>query len=106
MSASLSGRSYLPPEEKPDPTCGLALASLYLGIASWCFLPVLAAIPAILMGHKARLQIAKSEGRLTGDGFAVAGLAMGYANVILLALIASCIASLFLLPVIEKLIST
>ena len=105
MTASREERSYLPPEEKPDTTCGTALASFYLGIASWCLLPVLAAIPAILLGHKARLLIAKSEGRLTGDGLAVAGLVMGYVNVVFAALIIFCIASLFLLPVIEKIIS-
>jgi hypothetical protein len=105
MSASPEGRSYLPPEKPLDRNSKLAYASLAMGFASWLLIPFLAGIAAIVLGHMARLEIARSEGRLTGDGLAVAGLVMGYANVIFLALITLCIASLFLLPVIEQLLS-
>jgi hypothetical protein len=105
MSGSQEGRSYLPPEESPFHNSGLATASLVMGLMGWTMLPLLAGIAAIVLGHMARSAIARSEGRLTGDGLAVAGLAMGYANVVLIALITVCIASLFLLPAVEKILS-
>ncbi len=104
MPASPEGRSYLPPEESPFHISNLASASLVMGVVSWAFLPILAAIAAIVLGHMARLEIARSEGRLTGDGLAVAGLVMGYANVVFVALITICIAGFFiLLPLFDKL---
>lgn len=98
-------RSYLPPEEPLTRPSNLALTSLSLGFAGWIILPVVAAIPAIILGHMARMEIAKSEGRITGDGYAVAGLVMGYGNLIVFALIAACLASLFLLPAALNLLS-
>lgn len=105
MPDSPEVRSYLPPEEPLTRPSNLALASLSLGFAGWIILPILAAIPAIILGHMARVEIAKSEGRITGDGYAVAGLFMGYANLVLFALITGCIASLFLLPAALNLLS-
>ncbi|MGB7536976.1 MAG: DUF4190 domain-containing protein [Anaerolineales bacterium] len=105
MTDSPVVRSYLPPEEPLTRPSNLALASLSLGFASWIFLPVLAAIPAIILGHMARMEIARSEGRLTGDGLAVAGLVMGYINVVFVAVVTVCIASLFLLPLAERFFS-
>jgi hypothetical protein len=98
-------RSYLPPEEPLYRDSVLAVASLGLGFASWIILPLLAAIPAVVFGHMARLEIARSEGRLTGDGMAVAGLIMGYANIACAALAIVCMASLFLLPAVLKFFS-
>jgi hypothetical protein len=106
MSASPEARSYLPPEKPLDRNSKLAYASLAMGFTSWIIIPFLAGIAAIVLGHKARLEIARSEGRLTGDGLAVAGLVMGYANVVFIALIAVCIAGLFLLPVLGNMLST
>jgi uncharacterized membrane protein len=103
MSASLEGRSYLPPEEPLERPCPLAGISLFFGIASWIAFPLLSAIAAIVLGHMARIQIARSEGRLTGDTMAVIGLWLGYANIVFVALIVICLASLFLLPAIGKL---
>ncbi len=105
MSASLEGRSYLPPEESPFRECPLAIASLFAGIMSWIALPLICAIIAIVLGHMARIQIARSEGKFTGDGLAVAGLILGYVNLVLVALGGICIASLFLLPVIGRIFS-
>jgi hypothetical protein len=68
-------------------TCGLAIASLVLGIVSLpltcgcCGTGIVAAILAIVFGHIARGQIRRSEGRLNGKGMAVAGLVIGYASV-------------------------
>jgi hypothetical protein len=96
VSTSLPVRSYLPPEEPEHRESGLATFSLLMGVLSWIALPVVCAVPAILLGHKARIDIAKSGGKLTGDAMAVAGLWMGYANIALAALIGLCIAGVLL----------
>jgi hypothetical protein len=63
-------------------TDGKAVASLILGIASiaFCF-SFIAGIPAVILGHLAKSNIAKSMGRLKGDGMATAGLIMGYISI-------------------------
>ncbi len=50
---------------------GMAITSLILGIVGVSLL-------AVVFGHIARSQIAKSGGFLTGDGMAMAGLILGY----------------------------
>lgn len=55
-----------------------ALASLICG-ALFFFLP--AAIAAVILGHLALPEIKRSAGRLAGQGFAVAGLVMGYVGI-------------------------
>ena len=81
----------------------LAIASLIVGIFSWLGLPVVGGIIAVALGHTARIEIARSAGKLTGDGMAVAGLVLGYANVVASACIIICFASVFLLPAIGNL---
>ena len=56
-------------------TNSLAVASLILGFLS--LFPVFG-ILAVVFGHMARSQIHKSEGRMKGDGMALAGLILGY----------------------------
>ena len=70
---------YQTPPAKPN--SNMALASLILGILGWTVLPGLASIAAIVTGHMAKKEIKESTGQLGGDGMAVAGLIMGYANV-------------------------
>jgi type II secretory pathway pseudopilin PulG len=60
-----------------------ALASLVLGILSLMLLSVLAGIPAIVFGHKARSAIKRSTNPTKGAGMAIAGLIMGYLSVVL-----------------------
>jgi hypothetical protein len=62
----------------PPQTSGKATASLIAGIAGYVILPLLAAIPAIVLGHLALSEIKKSAGRLKGEGMAIAGLVLGY----------------------------
>lgn len=62
----------------PRSSSGAAVASLILGILSLTFLPLLASIPGIICGHTARGNIRQSNGALTGDGMATAGLVMSY----------------------------
>jgi hypothetical protein len=71
---------------KPQ-TCGLAIASMIVGISSLlCCLGPLAGIPAVIMGHKANSKIRKSGGLLTGSGMATAGLVTGYLSIFMIAM--------------------
>ena len=73
----------------PPQTSGVAVTSLIAGIVSFicCMLPVFPAIIAVVCGHAARSTIRHSNGRLTGDGMAIAGLTMGYLYFALMALL-------------------
>lgn len=65
---------------RPARTNGLAVASLACGIGQ-LFFWLLAAIPAVVLGHMARRQI--RETGEAGDGMAMAGLVMGYIGIVL-----------------------
>ena len=54
-------------------TCGLAIASLVMGILS-LFCSLFMAIPAIICGIIALVKISKSQGQLKGNGLAIAGI--------------------------------
>jgi hypothetical protein len=68
------------------PNSNLAIISLVAGIISWVLLPVIGALAAVITGHMARREIRDSGGRVGGDGLALIGLVLGYANLALLAL--------------------
>ncbi len=51
-----------------------------MGIASYMVLPFFGAIAAVIAGHVARKDIRQSDGRITGDGLALAGLILGYVH--------------------------
>ncbi|GAB4498424.1 MAG: hypothetical protein OHK0052_11750 [Anaerolineales bacterium] len=77
----MNDNSYTPyPTAATSPA---AIISLIAGIASWFIAPLLGAIIAIVSGHLARREIRSSNGNLTGDGLAVAGLVLGYGNLII-----------------------
>jgi hypothetical protein len=59
-------------------TSAMAVVSLVFGIASWCVLPLVGAIVAVVCGHLARGEIRRSQGQIEGDGLAVVGLVLGY----------------------------
>ena len=61
-------------------TCGLATASLVLGIVGLFCLGPLAGIPAIVCGHIAHGRVRRSAGQLGGAGLAVAGFVLGYVS--------------------------
>jgi type IV pilus assembly protein PilA len=71
----------------PQETSGKATASLICGIVAYIILPFFAAIPAIILGHLALLDIKKRAGQLKGNGLAIAGMVMGYAQVVFLPII-------------------
>jgi len=62
-------------------TSTLAIISLIAGILGWSLLPFLGSIGAIITGHMARAEIRREPQRLDGDGFAVAGLILGWLSV-------------------------
>jgi hypothetical protein len=74
---------YLP---QVIPNSPLAIASLVSGILAWVFLPFIAAIIAIVTGHMARGEIRRAGGRFAGDGMALIGMILGYAQLAAIAL--------------------
>jgi hypothetical protein len=71
------------------PGCGLAVASLVLGIAGivLCLGP-LAGIPGVICGHIAWSRIKKAGGALQSEGLAVAGLVTSYVAIAMIVVIA------------------
>lgn len=59
------------------PTSDKALASMILGLCVFVA-GFLAGLPAVILGHMAKTEIRKSNGRLRGDGMALTGLILGY----------------------------
>ena len=68
----------LPPAQ---PTSTLAIVSLISGIVSWFLIPFVAAVVAIITGHMAKNEIKKSNGMISGNGMATAGLVLGYIQI-------------------------
>jgi len=89
-----SHSSYLP-AEPPLPTSGMAIASLVTGILGF-FGPVVFSIIAILTGYAARKQTRAVPARVSGDGFATAGIVMGWIQLVLVFL-AVCVSLALLL---------
>ena len=65
----------------PVKTSGLAVASLILGFLGFCGLT---AIVGLILGIVALVQISKSEGRLKGQGLAIAGIIISAVFLLLL----------------------
>jgi hypothetical protein len=74
---------YVPPTSTGLRTSTNAIVSLIAGIAGWSLLPMLGSIVAIIFGHIAKSEIKKSNGMVTGNGMATAGLILGYVSVAL-----------------------
>lgn len=62
-------------EYEPVETSKKAVSSFVLGLFSM-FCSIITGIPAVILGIWALIDIGNSEGRLTGKGFAVAGIAV------------------------------
>ena len=60
-----------------------ALIAMILGIVAFMGPSLLTAIPAIIVGMKARDEILASRGHLVGEGMAQAGIILGWINVAL-----------------------
>lgn len=69
---------------QPIRTSGTAIASLIFGIVAWVGLPVIAALVAVICGHIARGEIRRMPpGTIEGDGMAIAGMILGYVQLVL-----------------------
>ena len=65
-------------------TSGTAVASLVFGVLSWCAIPIIGAIVAIVLGHSARGEIRRAPaGMLDGDSMATVGLVLGWLHILL-----------------------
>ena len=64
----------------------MAVISLVFGILGWTALPLIGTITAIITGDIARKEIARSGGAEEGDGLALAGIILGWAQIVLLLL--------------------
>lgn len=68
-------------------TNALAIVSLVFGMLSWCMLPLVGALVAIVCGHLARGEIRRTPlGSVEGDALAVVGLVLGYMQLACIAL--------------------
>jgi hypothetical protein len=68
-------------------TSGSAITSLVFGILSWCALPFIGAVLAVIFGHVARGEIRRAPpGTVEGDGMAITGLILGWAHLVLVVL--------------------
>ena len=81
--------SYQPAYRPVSRTSSLAIVSLVFGILSWCLLPFIGAIVAIVCGHLARGEIRRAVvgDVIEGDGMAIAGLILGYVHLALWVLV-------------------
>ncbi len=64
------------------PNSSSAIVSLIAGIVSWLAFPFISAIVAVIAGHMARGEIRRSNGTIGGNGMAMAGLILGYLNIL------------------------
>lgn len=62
-------------------TAALAIWSLVLGILSLVCFSIFAGIPGVICGHKALTKIKYSNGALSGQGLAIAGLVTSYLGI-------------------------
>ena len=63
----------------------LAISSLVLGVLGivlGIYFGFIAAIAAVICGHKALSKLKRNQGRLTGRGLARAGLILGYLSIV------------------------
>jgi small-conductance mechanosensitive channel len=60
-----------------------AIISAIAGVLGWTLLPILGSLTAIIAGHMARAEIRRNPDTLTGDGWALAGLILGWLSVII-----------------------
>ena len=65
----------------------MAIISLISGICAYIFLPFIGSLAAIILGHLAKKEIRESNGTITGNGMATAGLVLGYIQLALIVLI-------------------
>jgi prepilin-type processing-associated H-X9-DG protein len=91
------------PAAPPMPTTdGLAIASLVLGVLAFVCLGPVFSIPGVILGHMARSRIRQSGGRIGGGGMAMAGLVLGYSNILLVLVVAVLMLAAMFLPAVSR----
>jgi hypothetical protein len=88
-----------PPPYMFRETSTTAIISLIFGILSYLFIPLIGAIVAVVLGTMARREIAASNGRLTGDGLAQAGLILGWIQITVILLVAAAVVGMLILGI-------
>jgi hypothetical protein len=79
---------------------GLAIASLVLGILSLLGCLFFAAVPGVICGHLAISAIRRSQGRITGEGLALAGLITSYSAILITLLVLAAVVGVPMVPLI------
>ncbi|MDY6875740.1 MAG: DUF4190 domain-containing protein [Chloroflexota bacterium] len=74
------------PSSATPQTSGMAVGSLIASIVGFTIVPIIGGIVGLILGYIARKQIRESEGTFTGAGLALAGIIMGWIQVVLLGL--------------------
>ncbi len=75
--------------EHPQPapgTPGLAVAALFVSLVGLTFFPIVGSIGGLVLGYRARLELARDQLRRSrepeqGDGLALAGLIIGWIGI-------------------------
>jgi len=74
----------------------MAVASMVLGILSFACLGPICAIPGIITGHIALARIGRDRNATGGSGMAIAGLVLGYLNLVIFIFILPIFAAIML----------
>jgi hypothetical protein len=70
-----------PPPYQAAPNSTTAIISLVAGILGLTLFPIIGSIIAVILGHMAKGEIARSNGTIGGDGAATFGLVLGYIGI-------------------------
>lgn len=76
-------------------TDGMAIASVVVSAAGFFTIPVVLHIVGIILGVQSRKRIRESAGTLTGQGLATAGIWVGIAGIVLVALVVIFLVAFF-----------
>ena len=77
-------------------TSSTAVVSMVFGILCWVALPFVGAIVAVVCGHVARGEIRRAPpDSIDGDGMALTGLILGYAQIAFVLLVIATVVGLF-----------
>ena len=88
---SVAAYAYSPAVVVTPQPSGLAIASLAISLVSWFILPVIGGIVAVILGHSARSVIRRSNGEMSGGGMALAGLIIGYIQIVIVSIAVLCV---------------
>jgi len=91
MYGAVAAYSYSPAVVVTPQPSGLAIASLAISLVSWFILPVIGGIVAVILGHSARNVIRRSNGEMSGGGMALAGLIIGYIQIVIVSIAVLCV---------------